>query len=139
MKTLIKIINKEKLLVIKNNHVPIKSLKTIDIFLTKTKIEVSSFNEDYLLISGLNKNSVFGVLFNLYAKILNPLQTKIRLSNPQNLHVLFKSSHHLIYAKYFSFIPCNIRNTVISKQIDYIGQRWLARFANCFVLIYKKK
>ncbi len=140
MKTLIKYMLQEKLVLVKSNIIPIKSFKTVNIYLKTPDTLFNSLNEEYLLICGLNKTSIFGLLFTLYVKTMlsSQLKSKIVLTSPQYVHSLFINSHQLIHAKYFSFIPYNIKSIVISKQIDYIGQRWFARFANCFILIYKK-
>ncbi len=133
-------IQDEKKVIKASNIIPIKQVKTFNIFFENSDAIFKLLNEEYLLICGLNKNSIFGILFTIYLKLIpsSQFKKKIVLTTPQYAHSLLIKSHQIIYAKYFSFTPYKIKNISLSQQINYIGQRWFARFANCFILIYKK-
>ena len=95
---------------------------------------------DILIVAGLNNISLFRIIFIIYLAISVKTQYNIVVfSNPQKINNLLSlKSYQLISAQYFSFIPNCDSSSGLIRAIDLIGQRWLARFANCYLLVYKK-
>ena len=97
-----------------------------------------------LIICGLNKTSLlFAIykIYQLYKKLCHSTKTdnqQIIFTNIQYLLPNHRTSYECIYAKYFMFLPWKISSQTIERNIEFIGQRWFARFAISYIVVFKK-
>ncbi len=109
--------------------------------ITTLKVELMGCSQSHLLICALNHTSYLFVIYKIYS-LLNKLMPFLKLPEnlifikPQQLAIMVPNCYQMISAHYFSFIPTT--NITLSQQFEFIGQRWFARFANCYVVLYKK-
>jgi hypothetical protein len=103
--------------------------------------ELIKCSQEYILICALNNKSYLSYLYEAYIKLrklipfLAPPDSLMFIS-PQKLAKMIPNCYQIISAHYFLFIPTT--NVKLAQQIEFIGQRWFARFANCYILLYKK-
>jgi hypothetical protein len=139
MKQLMKAIIKQKTQALININLPKKESSVLTVYYYKKNSMINLQTHKYIIICALNKTSILGLILIVYNNVFKQkTQPNIYLTTPSTIHNLFITSHQLVYAQYCSFFPYIVKNHIVRKQIDFIGQRWFARFSNCFILIYKK-
>lgn len=111
-----------------------KEIKTL-------KAELIECSQSHLLICALNRKSYLFYMYKTYTLLrktmpFSKLPYNFTFINPQQLAAIVPNRYQIISAHYFSFIPTT--NVTLSQQIEFIGQRWFAKFANCYVVLYKK-
>lgn len=151
MKNLINFIQKKQHLAIKKHQniylTQLQQSESLQTFILNNKevknitTELIECSQSYLLICALNHKSYLSFLYKAYIKLrkLMPFLKSyddMMFISPQQLAKIVPNYYQIISAHYFSFIPTT--NFKLNQRIEFIGQRWFARFANCYIVLYKK-